>query len=119
VLAGLVLGSIVAFIIDKRFISATIASAAGAVLSFIGLIHAEKVEWNAGGGQVALGYLFLAVLCGIWALTRPAPRVPDAEEIALEREHGIPTQATPTEEATPAQGVTPAEGATPAAATTG
>ena len=119
VLAGLVLGSIVAFIIDKRFISATIASAAGAVLSFIGLIHAEKVEWNAGGGQVALGYLFLAVLCGIWALTRPAPRVPDAEEIALEREHGIPTQATPTEEATPAQGVTPAEGATPAAATAG
>ncbi|CAJ64924.1 MULTISPECIES: hypothetical protein [Frankia] len=92
VLAGLVLGSIVAFIIDKRFVSAAIASALGAVLSFVGLIHAEKVEWDAGGGQVALGYLFLTVVCVAWALTRPAPRVPDAEEIALEREHGIPSQ---------------------------
>ncbi|KJE24930.1 permease [Frankia torreyi] len=104
VLAGLVLGSIVAFIIDKRFISAAIASAAGAVLSFVGLIHAEKVEWDAGGGQVALGYLFLTLVCVAWALTRPAPRVPDAEEIALEREHGIPSQtrrSTP-DEASPA-----------------
>ncbi|MCM3921447.1 regulator [Frankia sp. AiPs1] len=92
VLAGLVLGSIVAFIIDKRFISAAIASAAGAVLAFVGLIHAEKVEWDAGGGQVALGYLFLTLVCVAWALTRPEPRVPDAEEIALEREHGIPSQ---------------------------
>nr|WP_225438020.1 regulator [Candidatus Frankia nodulisporulans] len=74
VLAGLVLGSIVAFIIDKRFISATIASAAGAGLAFIGLIHAEKVEWNAGGGQVALGYLFLAVVCGV--LGADPPRTP-------------------------------------------
>ncbi|EIV95527.1 permease [Frankia sp. QA3] len=101
VLAGLVLGSIVAFIIDKRFISAAVASAAGAVLSFIGLIHAEKVEWDAGGGQVALGYLFLAVVCAAWALTKPAPRVPDAEEIALEREHGIPSQTRRTPEEIP------------------
>jgi AGZA family xanthine/uracil permease-like MFS transporter len=89
ILAGLVLGSIVAFIIDKRFISATVACLFGTVLSFIGLIHGEKVEWNANG-QVALGYLFLAVVCAAWAATRPAPRVPDAEEIELERQHGVP-----------------------------
>ncbi len=44
ILAGLVLGAIVAFIIDKRFVSAAIFAVAGAVLSFVGLIHAEKVD---------------------------------------------------------------------------
>jgi adenine/guanine/hypoxanthine permease len=87
ILAGLVLGAIVAFIIDKRFVPAAIFAAGGAVLSFVGLIHAEKVEWNADG-PVALGYLFVALVCGVFALSRPAPRVPDAEELALEAEHG-------------------------------
>jgi AGZA family xanthine/uracil permease-like MFS transporter len=91
VLAGLVLGSIVVFIIDKRFIPATIASATGAALAFVGLIHGEKVGWDVNG-EVSLGYLFLAVVCGIWALTKPSPRVPDAEEIELEKIHGIPAQ---------------------------
>jgi AGZA family xanthine/uracil permease-like MFS transporter len=94
ILAGLVLGSIVAFIIDKRFISATVACTFGAALSFVGLIHGEKVEWNANG-QVALGYLFLGVVCAAWAATRPVPRVPDAEEIELERVHGIPAPQVP------------------------
>ena len=61
----------------------------GAVLSFIGLIHGEKVEWNANG-QVALGYLFVAVVCGLFALTRVPPREPDADEIELDRLHGGP-----------------------------
>jgi AGZA family xanthine/uracil permease-like MFS transporter len=87
ILAGLVLGAIVAFIIDKRFVPAAVFAVSGAVLSFIGLIHAAKVEWNANG-PVALGYLFIAVVCGLFALQRPEPRVPDAEELALEAEHG-------------------------------
>ena len=86
ILAGLVLGAIVAFIIDKRFWQAAIFSGAGAVLTFVGLIHAEQVQWNADG-QVSLGYLFLTVICVLFALTKPAPRVPDAEELALERLH--------------------------------
>jgi AGZA family xanthine/uracil permease-like MFS transporter len=53
----------------------------------VGLIHAEKVGWNANG-PVALGYLFVALVCGAFALSRPAPRVPDAEELALDAEHG-------------------------------
>jgi AGZA family xanthine/uracil permease-like MFS transporter len=57
VLAGMVLGAIVAFIIDKRFIAAAIYSFVGAALSFVGLIHAEQVGWNVGA-QVALGYAF-------------------------------------------------------------
>ncbi|HEX8629619.1 MAG TPA: regulator [Catenuloplanes sp.] len=92
ILAGLVLGAVVAFIIDKRFVHAAVFAASGAVLSFIGLIHAEKVEWNANG-QVALGYLFLAVVCAIFALGRPAPRVPSADEIELDRLHGGATPA--------------------------
>jgi adenine/guanine/hypoxanthine permease len=86
ILAGLVLGAIVAFIIDKRFWNAAIFSGAGAVLTFVGLIHAEKVQFNADG-QVTLGYLFLTVVCVLFALSKPAPRVPDADEIELERLH--------------------------------
>ena len=61
ILAGLVLGSIVAFIIDKNFLAAAAYCLAGAILGFIGLIHAEQVGWNVGG-QIALGYLFAGIV---------------------------------------------------------
>ncbi|MFD6610009.1 regulator [Micromonospora chalcea] len=79
ILAGLVLGAVVVFIIDRRFVRAAIFAGSGAVLSFIGLIHGERIEWNANG-QVALGYLFVAVICVVFALGRPTPREPDPEE---------------------------------------
>jgi AGZA family xanthine/uracil permease-like MFS transporter len=79
ILAGLVLGAIVAFIIDKRFLRAGIFALAGSALSFVGLIHGERIGWNANG-QVALGYLFVAIVCGAFAATRPAPRVPGPDE---------------------------------------
>ena len=82
------LGAIVAFIIDKRFWHAAVFAGSGAVLTFVGLIHAEKVQWNADG-QVSLGYLFLAVVCGLFALTRPAPRAPEPDEAEE------PTEAPP------------------------
>ena len=72
ILAGLVLGAITAFIIDRRFYWAAGFAAAGAALSFIGLIHGEKVEWNANG-QVALGYLFVAVVCLVFSLQKAEP----------------------------------------------
>jgi adenine/guanine/hypoxanthine permease len=61
ILAGLVLGAIVAFIIDKRFVSAAVYCFIGAVLGFIGLIHAEQVGWDVGG-QIALGYAFAGII---------------------------------------------------------
>ncbi|GGK76456.1 hypothetical protein Sme01_20920 [Sphaerisporangium melleum] len=70
VLAGLVLGSITAFIIDRSYLWAAAYAAIGAALSFVGLIHGERVEWNADG-QVALGYLFAAVVLAGFALLRP------------------------------------------------
>ncbi|PHV66527.1 regulator [Williamsia muralis] len=62
VLVGLVLGTMVTFIIDKKFLYAALASVAGAALTFIGLIHAPEVEW-AAAPEIALGYLFFAIVC--------------------------------------------------------
>ena len=58
VLVGLVLGTIVTFILEKKFLYAAIASAVGAVLSFIGLIHAPEVGWAANpAGRAGLPVL--------------------------------------------------------------
>ncbi len=62
VLVGLILGTIVTFILEKKFHFAAIAAAVGAVLSFIGLIHAPEVSW-AAAPEVSLGYLFFGVVC--------------------------------------------------------
>ena len=88
ILAGLVLGSIVAFIIDRAFTRAAAYCFIGAVLSFVGLIHGVQVAWNAGG-QVALGYLFFGLVClGFgWAKTR-LPAAPDQVPSADDVEQG-------------------------------
>jgi AGZA family xanthine/uracil permease-like MFS transporter len=67
ILAGLILGAIVAFIIDKAFVPAAIYCFAGAILGFVGLIHAEQVGWNVGG-QIALGYAFAGIVLLLFAL---------------------------------------------------
>jgi len=75
VLAGIVFGAIVTFILDRQLFRAAIAAGAGAVLSWIGLLHSEEVQW-AASPQVALGYLLLgAVLVGIGAMRRGEPAV--------------------------------------------
>lgn len=74
VLVGLVLGTIVTFILEKKFHYAAIACGVGAVLSFIGLIHAPEVAW-AANPSVALGYLFFGIVClAYWFL--PGARTP-------------------------------------------
>ena len=67
VLAGLILGAITAFLIDRQFFWAAGYAAGGAVLGFIGLIHGAKVGWDIGG-QIALGYLFAAVIFAAFGL---------------------------------------------------
>jgi AGZA family xanthine/uracil permease-like MFS transporter len=62
VLAGLVLGAIAAYIIDRRLSVAAWWSFAGAVLAFFGFIHGGQLGW-AVSPQVALGYVFLGAIC--------------------------------------------------------
>jgi AGZA family xanthine/uracil permease-like MFS transporter len=70
VLVGIVLGAIACFVIDRRMYAAAITAGIGAVLSFVGLINAEEVGWNASPG-VSLGYVFLAlILAGFGWLSR-------------------------------------------------
>lgn len=66
VLVGLILGTMVTFILEKKFLYAAIASVVGAVLSFIGLIHAPEVAW-AASPAVALGYVFFGIVCVAYA----------------------------------------------------
>ncbi|MBE1490576.1 regulator [Plantactinospora soyae] len=107
ILAGLVLGAVVVFIIDKRFTRAAIFAAVGSALAFIGLIHGERIEWNANG-QVALGYLFVAVICGLFALAKIPPREPEPEERELDRQHGGRSSAAPASSPDPASSPAPA-----------
>jgi AGZA family xanthine/uracil permease-like MFS transporter len=66
VLAGMVLGAMAAFIIDRRLLAAAATSIIGAVLAFIGLIHASQLGW-AASPIVSLGYCLFAVVCvGAW-----------------------------------------------------
>jgi AGZA family xanthine/uracil permease-like MFS transporter len=95
ILAGLVLGAIVAFIVDKQFVWAAGYCFGGAVLGFVGLIHGTRVGWNVGG-QIALGYAFGGlVLLAFWFSQRRAPAATcDAETDAEEEVPPLPEQRT-------------------------
>jgi AGZA family xanthine/uracil permease-like MFS transporter len=85
ILAGLILGAIGVFVIERQFLKAAAFSVAGAVLTFFGFIHGEKIGW----GQtpvVAVSYLAVAAVlsyCAKFALV--APKAGHMEEHALER----------------------------------
>jgi AGZA family xanthine/uracil permease-like MFS transporter len=97
VLAGLVLGAIVTFLIDKRFVAAASAAGIGALLAFIGLIHAPQVGW-AANPQVALGYLLLGVVClGYGLLGRGSSGTQAVAEPALDTEHAATPPAADAE----------------------
>ncbi|OZF27186.1 regulator [Rhodococcus sp. 14-2483-1-2] len=71
VLAGLMLGTIVTFVLDKRFLAAAAAGGVAAALSWVGLIHSHEVGW-AANPQVALGYLFFGLVCLAYSRLVPA-----------------------------------------------
>ncbi|HJY77549.1 MAG TPA: hypothetical protein VKE95_12995 [Burkholderiales bacterium] len=74
VLAGLVLGALAAFIIDRRLKEAGLWALAGAVLAFFGFIHGAQLGW-AVSPQVALGYALFGAVClaaGMQAQKNPA-----------------------------------------------
>jgi AGZA family xanthine/uracil permease-like MFS transporter len=58
-LAGIILGAITVFIIDRDFTKATAFALAGAILTFFGLIHSEGVGF-AHSPEIAFAYLVVA-----------------------------------------------------------
>ena len=62
VLAGLVLGAMAAFIIDRKFTEAAMYAFAGAVLAFFGFIHGAQLGF-AVSPLIALGYALFGVIC--------------------------------------------------------
>jgi AGZA family xanthine/uracil permease-like MFS transporter len=85
ILAGMILGAIAAFIIDRAFNRAAIYGLAGAVLSYFGFIHGAKLGIGESSG-VALGYLLLAAICWGFARREPAGKpVPAAAPAAGRR----------------------------------
>ncbi|MDA8110461.1 MAG: regulator [Betaproteobacteria bacterium] len=62
VLAGLVLGAMAAFIIDRKFTQAAMYAFAGAVLSFFGFIHGSQLGFGVSP-LIALGYALFGVIC--------------------------------------------------------
>ena len=85
VLVGLILGTMVTFILDKKFRYAAVAALVGAALSFIGLIHAPEVAW-AASPQVALGYLLFGLVCVVFSVLpggrEPVNRADEPEVVA-------------------------------------
>ena len=71
IVGGMILGAITVFLIERQFRSAAAYALAGAVLSFFGFVHGERIGW-AQSPAVALGYLLMALLLyGFSFLPRP------------------------------------------------
>jgi AGZA family xanthine/uracil permease-like MFS transporter len=76
ILAGLVLGAIGVFVIERDFMKASAFALAGAVMTYFGFMHGEAVGIGGGLGVtpgVALAYAVMAA--GLFALTKTSPSV--------------------------------------------
>lgn len=90
VLAGMVLGSIAVFIIDRRFYWAAGACLFGAALTAVGLIHGPQVHVFSSG-NIVLGYVLAAAVCLLYTRLKLPERPVDPDdamdvEAAAERE---------------------------------
>jgi AGZA family xanthine/uracil permease-like MFS transporter len=75
-LVGIILASIMVFIIDRKFVMAAAFSAVGAVLTFFGLMHSEAIGVGMTPG-VALGYLLVGIILFAMAkFAKPEPAAP-------------------------------------------
>jgi AGZA family xanthine/uracil permease-like MFS transporter len=70
VLAGMVLGAIAVYIIDNKMHHAAAWAFAGAVLSYVGLIHGSQLGWGVSP-LISLGYFMFAVTCIVLMRTHP------------------------------------------------
>ncbi len=75
VLAGLVLGAMAAFIIDRKFTQAAMYAFAGAVLSFFGFIHGAQLGFGVSP-LIALGYALFGGICLIAGMQQQPRQAP-------------------------------------------
>src|SRR5207249_645731 len=78
VLAGMVLGAVLAFIIDRQFAKAAIYAFGGAALSFFGFIHSTRLAWVANW-QVAIGYAAMGCIFLVFAYVPAFQPEPEQE----------------------------------------
>jgi AGZA family xanthine/uracil permease-like MFS transporter len=76
VLAGMLLGAIAAFLIDRRFLWAAGYAFLAAGLAAIGLIHGAEVHFFQDR-EIPLGYAFLGITCLAFALLKVPERAVD------------------------------------------
>jgi adenine/guanine/hypoxanthine permease len=81
VLAGMVLGAIAVFLIDRRFLRAAAFCMLGAGLTIVGLIHGNEVHIFTDA-SIALGYALAGVTCALLHFLRVPARVPDPTDFA-------------------------------------
>lgn len=79
VLAGMVLGAIAVFMIDRNFLWAAGYCFAGAALALVGLIHGEEVKFFAPI-EVPLGYAFMGLVCIAFYFLKVPPRPRDKDD---------------------------------------
>jgi AGZA family xanthine/uracil permease-like MFS transporter len=76
ILAGLILGAIGVFVIERDFMKASAFALAGAVMTYFGFMHGEAVGIGGGLGvtpSVALAYVVMAG--GLYMLGKSSPSV--------------------------------------------
>ena len=78
IVIGILLGTMVAFIIDRRLDKVAIVAFVGAVLSFIGIIHSAAITINFTN-QWGIGYLITGVVCLILHFGRNSWCKPDED----------------------------------------
>ncbi|HEX3348730.1 MAG TPA: hypothetical protein VHS58_11580, partial [Acetobacteraceae bacterium] len=85
-LAGIILGAVTVFVIDRQLDKAAIFAATGAILTFFGFIHSEAIGM-ARSPEVVVGYLGIAIV--LFVCHRYAEVAPHAAEPA----HGVAAAA--------------------------
>ncbi len=87
ILAGLILGAVGVFVIERDFMKASAFALAGAVMTFFGFMHGESVGIGVTP-SVALAYAVMAA--GLFALGRTSVSVPYTAPHDIP--HGVPAE---------------------------
>jgi AGZA family xanthine/uracil permease-like MFS transporter len=89
ILGGLIMASIAVFIIDRVFYKAAAFAAVGAVMTFFGFMHGERIGF-AQSPLMAVSYLMVAAVlfgCAKFAVVEPKPAEENEHEALPEPAH--------------------------------